>query len=76
VIDKTGLKGVFDIALDWTPENPRPAGGAEAGGAIARAPGPDIFIALQQQLGLRLEAQRRPVEILVIDRAERVPTEN
>jgi uncharacterized protein (TIGR03435 family) len=70
VIDKTGLKGAFDIALNWTPEDPRPAGETEA------APGPDLFRALQQQLGLRLDSQKGPVEILVIDHVERVPTEN
>jgi uncharacterized protein (TIGR03435 family) len=78
VIDKTGLKGVFDIALNWTPENPRSAGGNDP---VARTTAentlrPDIFGALQQQLGLRLESQKGPVEILVIDRAEKVPTEN
>jgi uncharacterized protein (TIGR03435 family) len=77
VIDRTGLKGVFDIALDWTPENQRPQGSeAEGRGAIEGAPGPNIFRALQQQLGLRLEPQKGSVEILVIDHAEKVPTEN
>ena len=78
VIDKTGLTGVFDIALSWTPENPRPAGGndPEARATTENAPSPDIFRALQQQLGLRLESHKGPVEILVIDHAERVPTEN
>ena len=78
VIDKTGLTGVFDIALSWTPENPRPAGGndPDARTTTEKAPSPDIFSALQQQLGLRLELQKGPVEILVIDHAERVPTEN
>jgi uncharacterized protein (TIGR03435 family) len=77
VIDKTGLKGVFDISLNWIPESPRPAGGNDPDArATENAIGPDIFRALQQQLGLRLESQKDRVEILVIDRAERVPTEN
>ena len=78
VIDKTGLTGVFDVALSWTSENPRPAGGndPDARATTENAPSPDIFRALQQQLGLRLESQKGPVEILVIDHAERAPTEN
>ena len=76
VIDRTGLKGTFDITLEWTPGNPRPSTASETGGVIESAPGPDIFRALQQQLGLRLEAKKASVEILVIDRAEKLPTEN
>jgi uncharacterized protein (TIGR03435 family) len=38
--------------------------------------GPDLFAAIQEQLGLRLESKREPVELLVIERAERVPIEN
>jgi uncharacterized protein (TIGR03435 family) len=76
VIDKTGLKGVFDITLSWTPESPPPTAGNDTGqAATENAPALDIFRALQQ-LGFRLESQKGPVEILVIDRAERVPTEN
>ncbi|HXB68951.1 MAG TPA: TIGR03435 family protein [Candidatus Acidoferrales bacterium] len=74
VLDQTGLGGPFAIALDWVADdgaNPEPATGAD--GAAA---GPSLFMALQEQLGLRLGAQRGPVEMLVIDRAEKVPTEN
>jgi bla regulator protein blaR1 len=77
VIDRTGLKGVFDITLDWMPASAGPLGeAAEGRGAIEAVPGPDIFRALQQQLGLKLESQKGPVEILVIDHAEKVPTAN
>jgi uncharacterized protein (TIGR03435 family) len=77
VIDKTGLKGVFDISLNWTPENPLAAGRNDPDArATENVIGPDIFRALQQQLGLRLESQKGPVEFLVIDRAERVPMKN
>jgi uncharacterized protein (TIGR03435 family) len=84
VIDMTGLSGTFDIELNWAPDasepnrfmkelgpgpNPEPAH-AES------SDNPSIFVALQEQLGLRLEAKKSPVEILVIDHIEKVPTEN
>jgi uncharacterized protein (TIGR03435 family) len=68
VIDKTDLKGNFDLTLQWTPEQNVPLGP----GATAS---PEIFAAIQDQLGLRLESTRAPVETLVIDHAER-PSEN
>jgi uncharacterized protein (TIGR03435 family) len=67
VVDKTGLEGVFDFTLDWTPEN--------GDRKNADAP-PSIFEALQEQLGLKLDAQKGPVEVLIVDHAEKVPTEN
>jgi uncharacterized protein (TIGR03435 family) len=45
-------------------------------GFFARSDGPTIFTALQEQLGLKLEARKVPVEILVIDHVEKVPSEN
>jgi len=70
VVDKTGLDGVFDFTLTWTPEN-----SSEPSRDDPKAP-PPIFIALQQQLGLKLEPQKAPVEVLVVDHAEKAPTEN
>ena len=69
VRDKTGLTGKYDIELEWTPD-----------GALRQSPPPDagppsIVTALQQQLGLKLESAKGPVEILVIDHIER-PSEN
>ena len=69
VTDKTGLTGIYDIDLKWTPED-----GDEAKDSGAEA-GPSIFTALQEQLGLKLQPSKGPVETLVIDRAE-LPTEN
>ncbi len=75
VIDKTDLKGSYDFKLEWTPDESalRHIGGG--GGADAPPPadssGPSIFTAVQEQLGLRLESQRGPVEILVIDSVEK-----
>ena len=81
VIDRTGLKGNFDFKLEWTPDPGQSAGPFGGGPPGADAPpppdpnGPSIFTALQEQLGLRLESQKGPVEILVIDRVEK-PSEN
>ena len=73
VIDKTGLTGKFDFDLAWVPDLTLSAGGADS--PSPDASGPSIFTAVQEQLGLRLESQRGPIDILVIDRAEK-PTEN
>jgi uncharacterized protein (TIGR03435 family) len=72
VVDRTGLKGCYDFTLEWDPNEPAPGGDP----ANAQAPGPSLFSAIQEQLGLKLEAQRSPVPVLVIDHAERAPTEN
>lgn len=63
VIDKTELKGEFDFTLEWTPD------------PTADSSGPSIFTAVQEQLGLRLESAKGPVEIVVIDSVAK-PTEN
>jgi bla regulator protein BlaR1 len=81
VIDKTGLNGEYDYTLVWTPEPGE--GGPESIGlppqpelpVPADSKGPSIFTALQEQLGLKLESQRGPVEIIVIERVEK-PSEN
>jgi uncharacterized protein (TIGR03435 family) len=73
VVDRTGLTGNFDITVEWTPDETQalqPPGAAASG-----AGGPSIFAAFQEQLGLKFESQKGPVEILVIERAER-PSEN
>jgi uncharacterized protein (TIGR03435 family) len=79
VVDMTGLAGKYDFILEWTPE-PGPDARAQGFGdgiaTPAPAPGgPTIFTALQEQLGLRLEAQKGPVQNIVIDRVEK-PSEN
>ena len=66
VIDRTGLAGKYDFELRWTAQNlqiaqPNPGDGARSQDS------PPIFVALPEQLGLKLEAQRGPVEFLVID---------
>jgi uncharacterized protein (TIGR03435 family) len=77
VIDKTGLTGDYDFELRWAQEAGQ--GSPDAFGLPTVASdtppvdtnGPSIFTALQEQLGLRLESQKGPVEILVIDHVER-----
>jgi len=78
VNDETQISGVFSFTLSWTPEErPRvPAAGGDAPPPVVEAPsGPTLFAALQEQLGLKLEPRKVPLEMLVIDRAEK-PDEN
>jgi len=78
VIDKTELKGFYDIHLQWTPElgqGPLIPGGPEPPPPPPDNSGPSIFTAVQEQLGLRLESARGPVEVLMIDSVQK-PTEN
>jgi uncharacterized protein (TIGR03435 family) len=73
VLDQTGLKGAYDFTLQWTPENPGPAVNAAQGPSSEPQPdpnGPSLFTALEEQLGLRLESQTGPVDVLVIDHVE------
>jgi uncharacterized protein (TIGR03435 family) len=72
VLDRTGLKGGYDFDLSWTPDLPPgfPEGGLINGEPVDTS-GPTIFAAMEKQLGLRLEAQKGPVEILVIDHVEK-----
>jgi uncharacterized protein (TIGR03435 family) len=73
VIDKTGLTGRYDFTLNWAPDPGVP--GARPDGPDAPPPpdpdGPSIFTAMQEDLGLKLQSAKGPVEIIVIDRAEK-----
>ena len=82
VVDKTGLTGGYDIDLTWTPDQmPQRAAGTPGdqpvriNGVDIDPNGPSIFTAVQEQLGLKLDSQKGPVEMLVIDRVEK-PVEN
>jgi len=77
VLDMTGLKGSYDLTLDWVPE-PRQSGESKGDvPVVADSPtGATLLLAIQEQLGLKLESRKAPIEILVVDHAERVPTEN
>ena len=69
VLDKTGLNGRYNYILSFTPLS------AQAAESVSDSP-PDLFTAVQQQLGLKLESKKEPIEILVIDHAERAPAGN
>jgi uncharacterized protein (TIGR03435 family) len=73
VVDKTGLTAKYDFDLEWAPDETQFSGRLTM--APAEPPKPDLFAALQRQLGLRLEAGRGPVDVLVVDRAGR-PSQN
>jgi uncharacterized protein (TIGR03435 family) len=90
VMDMTGIEGNYDIALDVSMEDLAgmnkmapaaavmrggPAGGGDHGPAPDSAPASSIFTSVQQ-LGLKLEPRKAPVERIVVDKGERVPTEN
>lgn len=62
VVDQTGLQGPFDVELEWS---------SDVGAGATNSNTPSIFTALQEQLGLRLEPSRGPVEVLLIDSVER-----
>ncbi len=64
VIDKTGLTGTYDFKLSYRPVSD------------SSSDLPDFFTALQEQLGLKLESRKVPVEFLVIDHIDKIPTEN
>ena len=67
VVDQTGLAGDFEVKLVWTPDD-RPIPDDERGASV--------FTAVEEQLGLKLVSRKGPMEVLVVDRAEKIPTEN
>jgi len=68
IIDRTGLDGMYEVKLTWTLR--------QLQNANPDATGTSLFTALEEQLGLKLEARKGPVDILVVDSAEKIPTEN
>ena len=75
VIDKTGLTGTYDINLEWTPDAVPTPGGTPDTAAPNDASRPSLFTALQEQLGLRVESEKGPVQQFVIDAVGK-PSEN
>jgi uncharacterized protein (TIGR03435 family) len=74
VVDRTGLTAHYDFKLEWTPD-PTSSEPRDFGSSASDPAGPTLFTAIQEQLGLRLEALKGPVEIFVIDHVEK-PSEN
>jgi uncharacterized protein (TIGR03435 family) len=73
IVDKTGLTGKFDFNLEYSTEGLRPRGrGADTPGGD----GPGLMDAVQEQLGLKLESKKDPIDILVLDHIDKVPTDN
>jgi uncharacterized protein (TIGR03435 family) len=75
VSDRTGLTGAFDVELQFSPDGLQGVPTGPPGVERPPSEGPSIFTAVQEQLGLKLESTKGPVDVLVIDRAER-PTED
>jgi len=70
VLDLTGLTGLYDFHLEWAQDDPTGAAAADS------SPLPDIYRAVEEQLGLHLESKKTPIDIIVVDRADRVPIPN
>jgi bla regulator protein blaR1 len=78
VVDKTGLTGKYDFDLKWTPDEmegsmPKAPDGGQPGAESPAPPpttGPSLFTALEEQLGLKLEAHKEPGDVIVIDHIE------
>jgi uncharacterized protein (TIGR03435 family) len=66
VVDKTAVRGSYEFTVDWTPDELQSDGQA----------GPSLFTAIEEQLGLKLEARKEPMEIVVVDYAEKRPSGN
>ena len=91
VVDLTGIQGTYQVDLEWVPDESEGGGmmakmrgmaaaqagaGGEAHGEAADPNGLSLFGALQDKLGVKLEARKSAVDILVVDGAEKVPSEN
>jgi uncharacterized protein (TIGR03435 family) len=83
VVDMTGIQGAYEIDLSWAPDDTARSSKADAGDPKAGDPkagdapdAPTIFTVLQEKMGLKLEARKMPSEIVVVDYAEKIPTEN
>jgi uncharacterized protein (TIGR03435 family) len=82
VVDKTGIAGMFNFHLEFAPDPHIPGqalpggrGGDPGNPAPVSDAGPDLFVALQEQIGLKLSSDKGPVSFLIIDRVEK-PTAN
>jgi uncharacterized protein (TIGR03435 family) len=76
VVDETRLKGEYEIDLSWSGGPASAVESGAQGNSVASTPVSDLFSAVRETLGLRLEPRKTLVDFVVIDRIERVPTEN
>jgi uncharacterized protein (TIGR03435 family) len=72
VRNETSLKGVYTFSLAYSPDRRVGANEAEP----SEPSGPSIFTALEEQLGLKLEAEKVPVDVVVLDHCDKMPSEN
>lgn len=72
VIDKTGLKGVYDFRIEYSHEGLKPFPGVPP--PAVQDPAPSLFTAVQEQLGLKLEPAKEPVDVIVVDSINKTPT--
>jgi uncharacterized protein (TIGR03435 family) len=72
ILDMTNLKGQYDVDLQWMPDNPNASVPADAPDTST----PSLFAAVREQLGLKLEARKGPLDVVVVDHAERTPIGN
>src|SRR5215471_9174312 len=68
IVDATGLSGKYDFTFFWSYAAMRPDAPPDSG--------PTIYVAIQEQLGLKLESKKVPIDVIVIDHIERTPAEN
>jgi uncharacterized protein (TIGR03435 family) len=79
VADETGLRGAFDFTFEWVPDGTEIARTMPIGSAPSAGDddlGASLISSLKSELGLRLESRKAPANVLVVDRAERIPTGN
>ena len=75
VLDQTGIPGLFEVTLEWARDNGMPPATAPSA-AASELDGPSISEAVQKQLGLKLEKRKGPVDVLVVEHAEKTPLAN
>ena len=73
VVDRTGITGKYDLALRWAPDDAQAEGNRQAGGGNDSLPG--LYTAIQEQLGLKLQEEKRPAQVYVVDHVD-MPSEN
>ena len=76
VVDKAGLSGFYDYSIEFRPQGPNAVPPGQQPPPPSDSDAPDIVTAVQEQLGLRLEAKKGPIEVAVVDGGNKTPTEN